>query len=210
MPIIKITGGTYRGRSLLSVKTTHPMGSRERLALMNALAPRLKNAAVLDAYAGTGALGIEALSRGADRAVFIEKDPAAVATLKRNLLNLGISAEVIPGPVEKYRSPARFDLIFADPPYPLFTPPKLRAIDVTHYPKITPITEHLNNLIRHLRPGGLFILSHPATFAPESLSTSVPASTAKIPLVKTTAKSGLKLLATKSYAAARISLFQKS
>ncbi|MBQ9020315.1 RsmD family RNA methyltransferase, partial [Candidatus Saccharibacteria bacterium] len=64
--ILRIAAGTYRGRTIATPKTAHPMGSRERLALMNTLAPYLKNATVLDAFAGSGALGIEALSRGAN------------------------------------------------------------------------------------------------------------------------------------------------
>jgi 16S rRNA (guanine966-N2)-methyltransferase len=76
-------------------------------------------ARVLDLYAGSGALGIEALSRGADSAVFVERDPRAVAAIERNLEPLGVDATVAPTDALRWlaRAEGRYDLVFCDPPY---------------------------------------------------------------------------------------------
>lgn len=76
---------------------------------------------VLDLYAGTGALGLEALSRGAGRVVFVESDREALRTLEHNVGALGVAAEIqiVSGPVERARLKGPFDLVLADPPYEL-------------------------------------------------------------------------------------------
>ena len=154
---MRITGGIYRGRELASPKnqTTHPMGSRERLALFNSLAPSLPDAEVLDAYAGTGALGLEALSRGAAHATFIEKDHRAAKTLRQNLTALQITdqATILETPVSKASVSGQFDLIFADPPYDHLAP------------------DELASLAQFLKPNGQLIISHPATFRPAEFAT---------------------------------------
>ncbi len=99
---------------------THPMGSRERLAILNSIGPDILGADILDAYAGTGALGIEALSRGAKSAVFIENNHKTAEVLCKNLKNLGLieRSTVIEQPVEKVDlSSYSFDYVFIDPPY---------------------------------------------------------------------------------------------
>ncbi len=101
--------------------STRPFLEMARGALFNALAARVGGAAVLDCYAGSGALGIEALSRMARRCVFIEADPRAVAVLKENLERCGCvsEAEVRAGSVQRMIAGVRgpFDLIFVDPPF---------------------------------------------------------------------------------------------
>jgi 16S rRNA (guanine(966)-N(2))-methyltransferase RsmD len=95
-----------------------------RQALFNALGARIQGARVLDLFAGTGAVGLEALSRGASTATFVEADRRAVASLRRNLLtlNLGgrariVAADVLPT-LARFRSAREtFDCIFLDPPY---------------------------------------------------------------------------------------------
>ena len=79
----------------------------------------VSGARVLDLYAGSGALGIEALSRGADSAVFVERDPRAVAAIERNLESLGVEEEVLREDVVRFlrRGSGTFDLVFCDPPY---------------------------------------------------------------------------------------------
>jgi len=79
----------------------------------------VSGARVLDLYAGSGALGIEALSRGADSAVFVERDPRAVAAIERNLESLGVEEEVLREDVVGFlrRGSGTFDLVFCDPPY---------------------------------------------------------------------------------------------
>ena len=89
---------------------------------MSVVAPRLPGARVLDLFAGSGALGLEALSRGAAHAVFVEQAPAALAVLRANLAALGAGerAEVVRADAVKYASAldaGAFDLAFADPPY---------------------------------------------------------------------------------------------
>lgn len=144
----RLTGGTFRGHPIKAPQTatTHPMGARERLALFNALSARLnfQNLTVLDAYAGTGALGMEALSRGAKYAVFVENDHRALAVLRENLRLFEPSRqEVLPISVVKFTSQRLFDLIFIDPPYPHFA------------------TSKFLHLAKYLSPGGYIVLSHP-------------------------------------------------
>ncbi len=88
---MRIIGGSAKGRRLKSPagRDTRPTADRVREAIFNVLAPRLSGAKVLDAFAGTGALGLEALSRGAERAVFVEIDKKAVAMLDENIALLG-------------------------------------------------------------------------------------------------------------------------
>lgn len=124
MENIRITSGNLRGRVIRSPKSslTHPMGSREKLALFNMVAGVLPGARVLDAFAGSGALGIEAISRGASFVKFVEKAPKVARVIKENLASLGISdkAEVVCGDASSFTSAEKFQLIIADPPYDRF------------------------------------------------------------------------------------------
>jgi 16S rRNA (guanine(966)-N(2))-methyltransferase RsmD len=98
-----------------------PTPDRLRETLFNVIAMELPERIFLDAYAGSGAVGIEALSRGAARAIFIEKKRAAVEVIEENLKALGLSARarVIPGSVRTYLDAQRADIVFLDPPYDL-------------------------------------------------------------------------------------------
>ena len=83
MDNLRITSGNYRGRKIATPGgKTHPMGERERLALFNMIGPFIPEAMVLDAFSGSGALGIEALSRGAKHVVFVDIDKKAFETIK--------------------------------------------------------------------------------------------------------------------------------
>jgi 16S rRNA (guanine966-N2)-methyltransferase len=140
---MRIVGGRYRGRRLLAPagEAVRPTSDRAREALFNILSHGrfaadgipFAGAAVLDAFAGTGALGLEALSRGAAEAVFIERDPESVAVLRRNVASLGESAhaEIVPG--DATRPPrARLEcrVAFIDPPYRSgLAIPALEALD---------------------------------------------------------------------------------
>lgn len=97
-----------------------PTPDKIREALFNILAPDIEGTVFVDAYAGTGAVGIEALSRGARHAVFIEKDRAAVQLIKSNLASLGIEAKarVIHGNAALLLGTIEADIVFLDPPYP--------------------------------------------------------------------------------------------
>jgi 16S rRNA (guanine966-N2)-methyltransferase len=125
------------------------MGDRVRSALFNSLIAKLPGATVLDAFAGTGAVGLEALSRGAIHATFIERDKIAQKILAKNITSLGVEnqATLIRTSVANWlntRNPSeRYDLIFADPPY--------------HDPQLSTASE----LLGLLKPGGLMVLSHP-------------------------------------------------
>lgn len=123
---VRVIAGKY-GKRILdapSGMTTHPMGERMKGSLFNIIGHRIKRATVLDAFAGTGALGIEALSRGATSAWFVERDKLAFTILMKNLELLGIEDEATTsraalGAWVKTQRRQKFDIIFADPPYNL-------------------------------------------------------------------------------------------
>jgi 16S rRNA (guanine(966)-N(2))-methyltransferase RsmD len=127
---LRIVGGSAGGRRLVAPKGgARPTTDRVKEALFNVLGGRVVGAAVLDLYAGSGALGIEALSRGAARAVFVDDDAAAVDAIRENLAAAGFvaDAQVTRVTVAQYVAhPARgesgsgqagFDLVLLDPPY---------------------------------------------------------------------------------------------
>jgi 16S rRNA (guanine(966)-N(2))-methyltransferase RsmD len=122
---IRIIAGEFKGRRLVVPEglDVRPTSERVREALFSILGSRVLEARVLDAYAGTGALGIEALSRGAREVVFVESDPAAARRIREHLEALGV---VLRAPVHQadalawLRGPGGggpFGLILADPPY---------------------------------------------------------------------------------------------
>ena len=117
---MRIVAGEFKGRPLQAPKgvRTRPTADRVREALFSILGD-VAGARVLDLYAGSGALGIEALSRGAASAVFVEKDPRAVAAIRRNLEGLGADAEIRRRDVIGFLAAAegRYDLVLIDPPY---------------------------------------------------------------------------------------------
>jgi 16S rRNA (guanine(966)-N(2))-methyltransferase RsmD len=120
---MKIISGTLRGRNLKAPRglTTRPVLSGVREALFNVLGG-MDGARVLDLFAGTGAIGIEALSRGAKSAVFVDSGAEQCAVIRDNLDALGVQGEVIrsdvPRALERFAKTGRtFDFIFADPPY---------------------------------------------------------------------------------------------
>jgi 16S rRNA (guanine966-N2)-methyltransferase len=121
---MRITGGSYRSRPLKAPKgsLTRPTSDRVREALFSILGPRAGAESVLDLYAGTGALGLEALSRGASSVVFVERSKEALAALHANVESLGAQSQVrvLASSVERAAvrlERERFDLVFADPPY---------------------------------------------------------------------------------------------
>ena len=121
--VTRIVAGTAGGRRLkVPPKGTRPTSERVREALFNALetAGELDGAHVLDLYAGSGALGLEALSRGAADALFVEADRRAVDVLRGNVAALGLGGTVRAGQVETVvaaPAPRPYDLVLADPPY---------------------------------------------------------------------------------------------
>ncbi len=121
---MRIIAGRYKGRQLASPQWAglRPTSDKLRETLFNILAPRVEGARVLDGFAGTGALGIEALSRGAARVTFVDRDRRAVALVAENLRRCGIADgyAMIRGDIGTVARPpvsAQFDLILLDPPY---------------------------------------------------------------------------------------------
>ena len=117
---MRVVAGTFKGRRLTAPRgtRTRPTADRVREALFSMLGD-VGGARVLDLYAGSGALGIEALSRGADSAVFVERDAQAVAAIERNLAAVGVEANLVRQDVVRFlaRADGAFDLVFCDPPY---------------------------------------------------------------------------------------------
>lgn len=126
---MRIVAGSARGRTLAAPKgadVIRPTSDRARETLFNVLGQWCEGLVVLDLFAGTGALGLEALSRGAAFCVFVDRGREALALCRKNVDALGFTAqaELVASPVEKVWAPLgaatrRFDLVFADPPYAL-------------------------------------------------------------------------------------------
>lgn len=153
--LIRVASGKYRGRTLKSprLSTTHPMGAREKLALFNIV--NVEQARVLDAYAGSGALGIEALSRGAAEVDFVEKNPQACAVIRENLAEIKVGGKVFDESFQNFCERTEFagyfEVVLADPPYDNFQP--------ANFAKIAQI----------LSDDGILALSSPAKSKPISL-----------------------------------------
>lgn len=146
---VKITGGEFRGRKIATPGgVTHPMGERERIALFNMLGDRInRDVRILDAYAGGGTLGLEAISRGARKVSFCERDPLACKVIDKNATSLGISCdyEIFQMNADELakKSVNKYDIVLMDPPYDKFHP------------------EMIDELSEVLTLGGLLVVSHP-------------------------------------------------
>jgi 16S rRNA (guanine966-N2)-methyltransferase len=125
---VRVIAGSRKGHKLVSPRghDTRPTSDRVRENVFNLVGP-LDDARVLDLFAGSGALGIEALSRGAASAVFVERDQEAVRTIERNLDRLRLTgARVVHGDVlrtiaQEATAGAKYDLVLVDPPYGMLT-----------------------------------------------------------------------------------------
>lgn len=120
---MRIIAGEFRSRRLRTLPgtATRPTPDRLRESLFNVLATEIADAVFVDAYAGSGAVGIEALSRGAVRSIFIERSRSAAAVIRENLASLGLTAraEVLQGRVLHHLSKYKAEMVFLDPPYEL-------------------------------------------------------------------------------------------
>lgn len=154
---MRVIGGSAKGRRLSSLKgqRVRPTLGRARETLFDILAPRIEGSRFLDLYAGVGTVGIEALSRGAAYAAFVETDPQAVAVLTSNVEKCGFldRARVIRRPVRRAGLGALreepFDIVFADPPY--------RAAQ-----ELEALLRDLGERGGLLRAGGLLVIQRPA------------------------------------------------
>lgn len=123
---MRIIAGEARGRRLQAPKghMTRPTADRVRESIFNVLGQRLSGEKVLDLFAGSGAMGLEALSRGAATALFVDRDPEAILACRTNLRSLGwlergevLRSEALRAIGELERAGSSFDLVFVDPPY---------------------------------------------------------------------------------------------
>ena len=119
---MRILSGKWGGRKIFFEENsvTHPMGEREKNAMFNMIG-ELSDLVILDWFAGSGQVGLECLSRGAKRVIFIEKDKRNRANIKRNLAEFGEAPDNVEVLAEKSGLDLKFDLIFADPPYDKFS-----------------------------------------------------------------------------------------
>ena len=117
---MRIIAGEAKGRRLAAPRVgTRPFTGRAKEAVFSSLQARVGGAAVLDLFAGSGSLGLEALSRGADSAVFVEQDRDAVAVLMANVEAVGLGGSVVRRDAEAFlqRDGGTYHLVFVDPPY---------------------------------------------------------------------------------------------
>ena len=159
--MLKITGGELRGRAVKAPPGlgTRPTAAKMRQALFNILGPSVQGARVADLFAGSGTLGLEALSRGAARCLFVEKNPAVARLIKANLETLGLTEQgrvlfaglAAAAPALEAQGP--FDLVLADPPYN-----RGQVAQV-----LTLVAEH-----KLLAPGGRLIVEHAPSERPEA------------------------------------------
>jgi 16S rRNA (guanine966-N2)-methyltransferase len=158
---MRIIAGIHRGRRLLSPQNdaTRPITDRVKQSLFDVLSPRIEGARVLDLFAGTGSMGLESLSRGANSATFFESDRSAVRLLRQNVesLNLADRSTIISLDLFKWfngrqnEQPSRADLVFLDPPYRFLTE---RAAD------LLALAGRLTK--DHLAPDGVVLFRHDA------------------------------------------------
>ncbi len=152
---VRIAGGTARGLPLAEPRGVRlrPTSGLVREAIFNMLGERVSDAVVLDLYAGTGALGIEALSRGAAHATFVEAEAACVSAISQSLSRAQMSdigtvlRARLPGALKNLQG--TFDIIFLDPPY---NEPDIEMV--------------LVNLAPHLADGGVVVYEHGSRYNP--------------------------------------------
>jgi len=178
---VRIIAGSRKGARIFAPKgsDTRPTGDRVREAAFNLIGPgRVEDANVLDLFAGSGAMGLEALSRGAAHATFVESNRDACRTINRNLDKLGLEGatvlcqDALTALRADVRGVTRYDLVLVDPPYRRFS--SLQNALIQHLPEI-------------LAPGGLLLVETAAEEEPE------------LPLQKRTSR---------RYGSARLTLFE--
>lgn len=145
--LMRIIGGIAGGRRLRAPRglETRPMMDRAKEAIFSSLGESVRDAVVLDLYAGSGSLGLEALSRGAAAVTFVEWGREARSVLKANVAAVGLGGEIVPSKVEDYveRPGPQVDLAFVDPPYDAPLPS---------------VEQVLDSLSRRLAPGATVVV----------------------------------------------------
>lgn len=144
---MRVIAGEAKGRKLRTPSggKTRPLTGRVRESLFSSLGVLTVDADVLDLYAGTGSIGLEALSRGARRCVFVERNRSALEALRANVAAVALGGEIVADDVERYLAgPAGpFDLVFVDPPYAL---------------PLASLAGVLERLLRHLADGAVVVV----------------------------------------------------
>lgn len=152
MPPVRVISGTHRGRRLRSPDTpdTRPVTDRVKESIFSSIGTGVVQARVADLYAGAGSFGIEALSRGARSVVFVEQGRKALETLRANLDDLGLTADVIRSDVKRWLTSTteQFDIVFCDPPWPMDS---------------IAVSETMDLLRPHLDEDGLVVLTRRAS-----------------------------------------------
>jgi len=152
---MRVIAGEFRSRRLKTPhgETVRPTPDRLREALFNILAPRIEDVVFLDAYAGGGSVGIEAISRGARRAIFLEKSRGALRCLEENIAALEIEGrcEVHAGNAAPVITKFESDIVFLDPPYPRESEYQhcLESLGVEPRPLV--IVQHASRFTQHLK-----------------------------------------------------------
>ena len=154
---MRIIAGEWRGRLLEIPPGIRPMQDRERERLFGVLGDRVVEAAFLDVFAGSGAIGLEALSRGARVATLVENGRRVLPVLRRNIESLGARARLLPISafgLHKSGEPGQHavDIAVCAPPFPLLEDEALKSRFETLFSYVAR---------RLLKPGGLFVLEHP-------------------------------------------------
>jgi 16S rRNA (guanine966-N2)-methyltransferase len=156
---MRIIAGEFRGRHLLPPRgnVTRPVTDRAKQSIFDVLSPRLADAAVYDCFAGTGSMGLEALSRGSGFVTFFETDRSALQLLERNrsVLKVEERSTIIPGDLFRWFAEAppparRVDLVFLDPPYRF----------AREQPRL--LQSLAQRLADHLNPGAAVVFRHDA------------------------------------------------
>jgi 16S rRNA (guanine966-N2)-methyltransferase len=147
---MRVIGGEFRSRVLKSLPglDVRPTPDRLRETLFNILAPRIEGAIFADIYAGTGSVGIEALSRGASRAIFVEQTRAAANVIRENLRSLGIDprAELLQSRAAIAIPNIQADIVFLDPPYEAEQEYQKSLTALGENPAALIIVQHFNKL----------------------------------------------------------------
>jgi len=153
---LRIIGGSRRGKKLHSPRDLfiRPTADRVRESVFNIICEHISGAHVLDLFAGTGAMGMEALSRGATDAVFIDNHPAAIKLIEKNIADCKWTAQasIIRWDISRNLNcikspPDLYDLIFIDPPYPL----KLTAKALKHLESTPALADGAHLIVEHSR-----------------------------------------------------------
>ena len=154
---MRVIAGHAKGRRLGGPPAgTRPFMDRNREALFSSLGSEVVGAAVIDLFAGVGSLGLEALSRGAESAVFVEWSPPAVTILRENVNKVGLGGQVVATDVFDFLEGADhyYDLAFVDPPYAM---------------PLASVVEALERLVDHLNPNAVVVVHRRAGESPPAL-----------------------------------------